>query len=312
MAGVLDHNVEGANFHARIKVGGSVTLEDGHLTRALGVADRDLLSIDNISFTTASNPTKVPVGIVVSHEGGQPLRSADRTISLHAGDDTVESVHALVHPNEAQMPFVPSTLNIHTPTESTRANVVRTATARAARWNNAKVDQLNHDVTLHEMDGQKPRHLVDSVITETSSPVAILFHRNESNPNFLNNNYSSANRKMVGDKFVVTDADMTTAVKSLRTNLTPQMHSGLKISATPLHGSTIADADDGCVTVAFNVKRKPLSEACYANEEPTRGIFSVKQGLEAMGETVTAKEIALTSTGSDITSSVFAEKMHDE
>lgn len=307
LGGILDHGVTSTQFHARIPVGGRLNISDEHLKRAVGVADRDLIGIENLTFNTAANTTAHPVGLVVAHANGAKLATAHRTISLEAGHDTVESVHAMIHPDKAKMPFVPSTLKIEHQF-GTRSNMVRTATARAARWSGAEVDNLAHDVQeISTEDGLKKRHLVDSVVTPTSSATTLLFDRNKTNPNFMNAAYDEKSRKMVGDKFIVTDADMQAATKGLKTNLTPQTHDGLSIEAIPLHGNPAV----GEVTVAFNLSRKPLTTECYTNETAAlpQDCFTVADGLKAMGESATDAEVL--TNANDISTKVFGVEMHD-
>lgn len=308
LAGVLDHGIRSAQFHATIPVNGQINLDDEHLTRALGVADRDFINAQEFEFVTASNPTRAPIGLTVQHANGKGLRSANRTVSLDCANPEIESVHAIVHPNDTGMPFVPTKLSINKQFEGTRADLVRTATARTARWNNAELDRLAHDVETHEMDG-KVRHLVETNLTETSSPISVLFHRNQENPSFMNNKYAEKNRKMVGSKLIVTDADLMSATKSLTANLTPKVHSGLTLKAQSLHGQ---DAT-GNITVAFNVTRKPLTTECYADHEDTKdACFTVAEGLQAMGEHVTPAEEIISKSVSDIHAEVFGHNLHDD
>lgn len=243
---------------------------------------------------------------MVAHTNGEKLQTANRTISLHARDDTVESVHALVHPEASKMPFVPSTLSLHQ--KGTRSNLVRLATARAARWNGADVESLDNDIeTVTNEDTGVKRHLVNSVVDSTSSPTTLLFHRNAEHPGFMNDAYNTKTRKMIGDKFIVTDADMTAAQKSLKTNLTPQTHEGLSIETVPLHGNEA----EGEITVAFNINRKPLSADCYTSTEAnTSKLVTVNDGLQFMGETPSDTEML--QNGDDISAKVFGVAMHDD
>lgn len=303
-AGVLDHGVTSAQFHAVIPVGSKMEITDEHMKRAMAVADRDFIGAQDLTFVTASNLTSAPVGLIVSHSNGEKLSSASRTLSLQPGSNALESAHAIIHPSESAMPFTPTTLQIQSQA-GTRSNLVRTATARAARWNGADVDSLTSDIETVELDGKK-RHLVPSVVTPTASPVTLLFHRNEANPGFMTGAYAEKNRKKVGDKFIVTETDMASATKSLRENLTPQSHGGLIVEAIPLHGKSAT----GEVTVAFNITRKPLTAECYADETAANTCFTVHDGLRAMGETITAED--LTVVGDDLAASVFKHDMHNE
>lgn len=286
-AGILDHGITSTQFHAEIPIGEHVTISDEHLREMMGVADRDLLGLKSFDFVTAVNPTDGPVGIVVKHGDGQRIQSANRTVSLQHGDPNIEKVHTVVHSESKNMPFVPSSVSLENGTE-TRSSLVRTATARAARWSGADANNIAHDVETHTLNG-KTRHLVDNEVTADSSPVATLFHRNKTNTSFLENKYSESNRTLVGNKFVVSDKDMTQAQESLKQNLTPTSQGGLRIKAIPLHGNL----EEGNITVAFNVCRQPLTAECYENEDASTGMMTVERGLKAMGEEVTAAELHL-------------------
>jgi hypothetical protein len=288
---VVDHGLDNFRVHLEIPVGQSLTLGPDHIARAAGIADADLAHITGVTFDNATTTSPSAAGIVVSHGPATVAAIGNRTLSLKSGSSKVESVHAVVSPH---IPFSPTSLQFHTATLPTH-EVVKTAVARVARWKDADVSNLDHDVESVSQNGAT-RYLVPSTVDHGSSAISTLFNRNAANPGFLNNKYSTANRQMVNDKIVVTSADMTQAVTSLKDNLTTKSNiaNGLTFRATTLHdGAT----PSGIVHAIATIHRVPLHADHFDAENiATSKCMTVHSALSCMGETSAPEAMPLSST----------------
>ena len=283
--GILDHGNKSVTIHASIPMGEHVSLDKQSLERAAGIADIDIGNFQKITLDHATVSGDHPAGLVFSHNNSQ-LKTSDRTISLSHGSPKIESVHGLVSPNSK---FIPVSLDLGHAHPDDHAELVKTATARVARWKGASLSRLSHDVEAVEEGGRK-RHLVPTNVNESSSPTALLFHRNIKNDKFLGGKYSEKNRKLVGDSLVVTDADMTSATESLKTNLVPKspFADGLKLRAFGVHTSPEDEARHGVVQAQFTLHREPLSKEMYNSDFSLAKApkTALHEGLSHMGETM--------------------------
>lgn len=304
--GIIDHGVDNIKVHFEIPVGKSLSLSPEHIARAAGVADADLTHLTGVTIDTMSTTTPSSAGLVICHGTETSAKIGERTLSVKAGSSKIESVHAVVHPDAT---FTPQKLTFH---ESTKPgpSVIKTAVARVARWKNADAENLKHDVeTLTQ--GGVDRHLIPANVGADSSPIATLFNRNSSNPNFLDGKYSLENRKIVNDKIVVTSADLAKAEASMKENLTTKapIKNGLTFKVVGLHG----DQSSGVVTGQATLHRTPL-HADHFNEPteiPTATCMSVGDALVCMGEEASSAPIVGLGGSNTEASAVFALDLND-
>lgn len=307
MEGILDHGQESVMLDVSVPVGGELAISKQHLASICGVANSDLCNIHSIDVLQGATDSSHQVGMIVKHMDTN-ANIADRTVSLMGGSDHIEQVHAVIHPNHAVRTFQPHKLSFHQPAHIDTAAMIRTATARVARWRDVDGSNLKgSDISSMEKDG-KTRHLVPSDISATASPITTLFHRNMSNPSFMDGAYMPNKRKVVGDKFIVTDAHMTAAHDSLKANLQEQSPvNGLVIKALALHGTR----EEGVMNVAMRLNRTPLSEEMYTNGfAPSPKKTTVADGLGFMGEVV-APSNAVGRPVSTLEASVFDAQLND-
>ena len=173
--------------------------------------------------------------------------------------------------------FNPATLPTH--------DIVKTAVARVARWKDADVNDLLKGVDTATQNGVT-RYLVPVTTAADSSAITTLFNRNAANPGFLDGKYTTEARKMVNDKIVVTSADMTKAMTSLKENLTTKsdIAHGLTFTASDLHG----DTGEGIVRMTATVHRTPLHADHFdaEGEIHTSKCMTINSALQCMGEDV--------------------------
>jgi len=304
---ILDHGQESVLLDVSMPVGGEMPISKQNLASICGVANSDLCNIRSVEVLQGTTDSPHQVGMVVKHQDTN-AKIADRTVSLMHGSDQIEQVHAVIHPMMSGRPFQPHTLTFHHPEEINTAAMIRTATARCARWKGTDATNLKGSDIQTLTKGDVTRHLVPSDITTAASPITTLFHRNMNNAAFMNGEYMPSKRKIVGDSFIVTDAHMTSAHDSLKANLQEQSPvNGLVIKSIAMHGTPAK----GIMNVALKINREPITEEMYTagfSEGPKK--TTVAQGLGFMGEVVVDKSL-VPMPESTLHTNVFDAKMND-
>lgn len=275
---LVDHGLETVPVHFEFDVKDrKVEIHPEVLTKMFAVQDVDLMNAHAMTLSNLHTTGPSAIGVTVSGMGGEQSPIAERVNSVRGGSSKLHSVHAVVSPHFTADPVTLNLANAHND-----ASVIKTAVARVARWADTDMNNLSHDIEAIQ-SGDTTRHLVPAEIAPGASPVATLFARNAENPAFYNKRYSKAQRNVVGNHFVVTDADLTHATKSLKDNLTTKssLRNGVQINAQALHG----DKASGKVSGILSFHRKPLSsDHIDGTTAPGTKAVSLSSALEMMGE----------------------------